>query len=107
MSHGRRGNAREQKVAKELRDAGWEVKGTGDAHGAVDLMAIQRGRKPIVVQVKGTAVARGAFGDFKPKERRELLEAAERGGANAWLAWAPPDRKPTRWIEPQDWPPLR
>lgn len=107
MSHGHRGNYAEHRVAEELRNWGWVVKGTGDAHGTTDLIGLREGRTPILVQVKATAAKRGPFADFKPAERRALIEEAELAGANAWLAWRPPDRKGTRWIEPDEWPPLR
>lgn len=100
---GARGAARERKVADELRDDGWVVKGTGDAHGAVDLIALKAGEVPRLVQVKGNRSG-GAFMNFRPEERAELLREALAAGAEAWLAYAPPDRKPTRWIPPSEWP---
>jgi hypothetical protein len=89
-------------VAEELRAEGYVVKGTGDAHGAIDLIALKAGEKPRCVQVKGNLG--GPFMNFRPKEREQFLVEAEMAGADAWLAYAPPDRQPTRWLPPFEWP---
>jgi hypothetical protein len=112
-----RGAARERKVADELRADGWIVKGTGDAHGAIDQIACRHGVTRII-QVKGSR--RSPYSDFPPHERAQFLREARQAGwglggdppceppvhIEAWLAWAPPDRKPTRWIHPDEWPEL-
>lgn len=101
MSNKARGAARENKVAEELRADGWLVKGTGDAHGKVDLIAL-RGGEAKLVQVKGSRWS--AYSDFSPAERETLGGEGAKAGFPVWLAWAPPDRKPTRWIPEEDWP---
>lgn len=107
VSGANRGAARERKVAKEARADGWIVKGTGDSHGAVDQIHLKKDMAPRCVQVKGSSVSRGRFADFPPEDRELLLQEAAKAGAEAWLAWAPPDRKPTRWIPPIEWPGMK
>lgn len=104
MSGGSRGAARERKVADEQRADGWVVKGTGDAHGHIDQIHAKAGERPRAVQVKGSSASRGPYADFQPEEREAFLREADKGGLEPWLAWAPPDRKPTRWIPPGKWP---
>lgn len=101
------GAARERKVATEQREDGWIVKGTGDAHGAVDQIHLKKGETPRCVQVKGSSAKRGPYADFPPEDREILLQEAAKAGAEAWLAWSPPDRKPTRWIPPIEWPGMK
>lgn len=87
-----------------IKAEGWVVKGTGDAHGEIDQIHLRAGDAPRCVQVKASSVRRGPYADFQPEARRKLLAEAAAAGAEAWLAWAPPDRKPTRWIPPSEWP---
>lgn len=85
----------------ELERDGWIVKGTGDAHGQIDLIALRDGVCSLI-QVKGSKS--GPFAHFGPEARAALLDQARIAGFPAVLAWAPPDRKPTRWIPPSEWP---
>lgn len=103
MSRQSRGASRERLVAEELRDQGWVVKGTGDAHGAIDLIALKQGYRPRVLQVKGNKGG-GPFMNFRPQERSLLQEEALQADADAWLIYAPPNRQSPRWIHPSDWP---
>lgn len=103
MSRQSRGASRERLVAEELRAEGYVVKGTGDAHGAIDLIALKEGHIPKVVQVKGNRDG-GPFANFRPAERLQIAREAEDAGADAWLAYAPPDRLPTRWYAEDEWP---
>lgn len=100
------GASRERKVAAEERANGAIWKGTGDAHGKIDGIRLKRGERPRVVQVKGTSG--GPFERFGPLERAELEQEAEAAGwpeaVDLFLAWAPPDRRPTRWIPAEEWP---
>jgi len=102
LNRQKKGAYAEGKVAKEARAEGWIVKGTGDAHGAVDQIHVRLGQCRLV-QVKGNRNG-GAYSNFGPEERQGMLDEALRAGFEAWLAWAPPDRKPTRWICSKDWP---
>jgi Holliday junction resolvase len=97
-----RGAYAERKVRAELEADGYLVKGTGDAHGAVDLVAVKEGRA-LLVQVKGNLHG-GPFMNFRPDERAALLGSARQAGAPCVLIYAPSDRKPPRWIWPRDWP---
>jgi Holliday junction resolvase len=97
-----RGSARERIVAEELRAKGWIVKGTGDAHGAIDLIAVRRGDVRLI-QVKGNRDG-GPFANFRPTERKLMNEEALRAGFKAWLVYAPPDRQAPRWIPSWTWP---
>ena len=103
MSRQSRGAARERIVAEELRAEGWIVKGTGDAHGAIDLIALKRGERPRVLQIKGN-VAGGPFMNFRQPERSLIQQEALQADADAWLVYAPPDRKAPRWLHPGEWP---
>lgn len=90
-------------MAEGLREDGWIVKGTGDAHGAIDLIALKCGERPMVLQVKGNKTG-GPYMNFRRPERTLLLEEASRAGADPWLIYAPPDRRAPRWLHPSEWP---
>jgi len=90
-------------VAEELRSEGWIVKGTGDAHGAIDLIALKKHHSPKLIQVKGNRDG-GPFANFRPTERAILVIEAQKAGGEPLLAWSPPDRQPTRWYGLDDWP---
>lgn len=102
MSRQSRGAARERIVAEQLRSEGWIVKGTGDAHGAIDLIALKGGYAK-VIQVKGNLKG-GPFANFRPPERKLMLEEAKTAGAEAVLVYAPPNRRAPQWIPPMGWP---
>jgi Holliday junction resolvase len=97
------GPARERALANLLRADGWVVKGTGDAHGATDLVCLKRGETPKLVQVKANRKG-GPYMNFRKAERAELQAEAEQAGAECWLVYWPPDRQPPRWIGPELWP---
>lgn len=105
MSAKARGAARERVVADLLREMDWVCKGTGDAHGHIDLIALKRGERPMVLQIKGTLTP---FDHFRPAERDAFLTEVAAAGwpeaLDAYLVWAPPDRKPPRFIAPEHWP---
>jgi hypothetical protein len=54
-----------------------------------------------MIEVKSTAA--GPFHSFGPKDREEILVAAEKAGLDPWLAFWPP-RKELKFISPVDWP---
>lgn len=126
MPRSRRGGlGRELDVRDVLRELGWEANRT--AKEKADVIAIApalaqhptfgllvdpaawpvRGHadpfrwSPLFVQVKSTKA--GPYGNFGPVERIALVEAAERCGGVAWLAWWPPRGK-LAWIPSNDWP---
>lgn len=69
--------------------------------GDADLVALQDGKRPMLIEVKSTAD--GPYKTFGPKERAELSFAARLAGAEAWLVWWPPRGK-ARWIAEHEWP---
>lgn len=91
----------EHKVLARLRECGWFAFRTPASLGVCDVVALRRGYPPMFVECKSTT--RSAFDGFPPADRRELLEAAHRAGANAFLAWWPP-RKPLKIIPSGEWP---
>lgn len=102
MSRQAKGAYAERKVAQQARTDGWIVKGTGDAHGAIDQIHCRSGEVRLV-QVKGNRSG-GPFANFRPDERQLMNEEAFQAGFKAWLAYAPPDRQPVRWIPSWEWP---
>lgn len=127
MNHGQ---TAERAVRKHLEQQGWvvfPVTGTrlpGGRRGfhtagttVCDLIALRRlsGRLdhdcpddlasdgPLLVEVKATT--RSPWVAFSKAERRELLETAQRAGAEAWLAWYPPGGD-LRYLPSDEWPPL-
>ena len=102
-----RGNARENAVARLLRDEGWIVGSMRHSEGGGDLIAARSVALPFVrsvvrlVEVKSTAA--GPWEHFGPRDRQLLLDYAKVAGATAWLAWWPP-RKKIQWIPPEEWP---
>lgn len=69
--------------------------------GDADLVALKAGCEPQMVEVKSTS--RGPYHSFGPKDRAELVAAAERAGAIAILCWWPPRKQP-EWIPSSVWP---
>jgi Holliday junction resolvase len=99
-----RGHARERQVRKQLEDDGWFVCRAAGSLGDADLVALrsnQVGCQAWLIEVKSTA--RGPYHGFGPKDRAQLLAAALLAGAQAWLCWWPPRKKP-QWIPDGEWP---
>jgi Holliday junction resolvase len=100
-----RGSARERQVADWLRDRDYFVVKVGGSLGAADLLACRaRPREVLLVQVKSDK--RGPFEHFGPKDRAELLAAAEKAGGLPVLAWWPA-RGQLRWFDHTEWPAVR
>lgn len=97
-----RGIKRERQLRKLLEDGGWWVSRAAGSLGDADLIALRRHMTPMLIEVKSTTA--GPFSGFGPADRQELLAAAERAGAEAWLVWWPADRKPPRWLSADEWP---
>ena len=91
----------EHKVLKVLRDAGWWCFRTPASLGVCDIVALRAGYTPRFIEVKSTT--RSAFAGFPPTDRRELIDAAEKAGAIAQLAYWPP-RKALQMIPHYEWP---
>ena len=95
------GTRRERQVRDYLMDRDWIVFRPGASLGVADLVALQEGQRPMLVQVKGSD--RGPYADFRPAERTRLKATAKLCGAVAVLAWWPP-RGVLRLIGPEEWP---
>lgn len=95
-----RGIARERQVRKLLEDDGWWVCRAAGSLGDADLVAL-RGPEKRLIEVKSTM--RGPYSGFGPEQRSELTYAAEIAGAEAWLCWWPPRKKPA-WYPENVWP---
>ena len=96
-----RGITRERQVRRLLEAEDWWVARAAGSLGDADLIALKLGKRPLLIEVKSTTA--GPFHSFGPKDRAELLLAAEISGADAVLCWWPPRAKPM-WIEPESWP---
>ncbi len=96
-----RGHNRERQVRRLLEDDDWFVTRAAGSLGDVDLVALKAGKLPMLIEVKSTAG--GPYERFGPKDRADLLFAAELAGAIAVLAWWPP-RGELRWIASSEWP---
>ena len=92
---------RERKVKAKLIDDDWWVCRAAGSLGDADLVALKDGKRPRLIEVKGSAA--GPFHDFGPSDRAALLLAARLAGADAVLAWWPPRGKLT-WLWPESWP---
>lgn len=95
-----RGHNRERAVRDRLQADDWWVCRAAGSLGDADLVALKPGRK-LLIEVKSTA--KGPYEHFGPKDREDLLFAADMAGARAVLCWWPPRGKP-QWIEPSTWP---
>jgi Holliday junction resolvase len=112
------GNARELKVMAVLAEEGWLCASRRHIGGAGDVLAIRYalnvssdgisatviGVEAMLLEVKSTAG--GPWERFGPDDRRDLIETAERHGAEPWLYWWPPRRELQR-IHSSEFPPNR
>lgn len=97
----RRGHDRERAVKALLEQDDWVVIRAPGSLGIFDLAAMKAGETNRLIEVKSTAG--GPYERFGPADRAALLEAAERAGAVAELAYWPPRGK-LRFIPSADWP---
>lgn len=107
-----RGHDKERKVRRLLEEEGWWTCRAAGSLGDADIVALRPGLidEPTLggmladarlVEVKANTGS--PFKNFQPSDRRDLMEAAERAGAEAWLCHWPPRAKP-RWLSTSDWP---
>jgi Holliday junction resolvase len=90
-----KGIARERQVRKLLESEGWWVGRAAGSLGDADLFAsrpyVEHGYRNLadvrLIEVKATS--RGPWHGFGPQDRRDLLVAARKAGAVAWLYWWP------------------
>ena len=95
------GHNRERQLRKLLEDAGWFVIRAPGSLGVADLCALKAGEQPRLIESK--AVKAGPYANFGPADRQALLDAAEKAGARAELAWWP-SRGSLVWIGSEAWP---
>lgn len=99
-----RGHDRERQVKALLEKDDWFVTRAAGSLGDADLVALKVGHTPRIIEVKSTAG--GPYERFGPKQRADLLFAAEMAGAVAQLCWWPP-RGTAHWLNACEWPTAR
>ena len=105
------GHQRERQVKKLLEDEGWFVIRAPGSLGVADLVAIREEEDPgykyrhsVVRFIECKANEKGGpYMNFRPEDRKALLEAAEKAGARAELAFWP-KRGNLTWIRSEAWP---
>ena len=109
------GHARERQVKKLLEEEGWFVIRAPGSLGVADLVAIREESHcygwddydvshPVVRFVECKANEKGGpYMNFRPPDRQALIEAAEKAGARAELAYWP-KRGNLVWIGSEAWP---
>lgn len=70
----------ERRVKKELEEQGWLCFRTAGSHGVADVIAIQGGRVPRLIQCKLT-------GKISRTDRSKLKEVANEAGAVPMICW--------------------
>ena len=105
------GHQRERQVKKLLEEEGWFVIRAPGSLGVADLVAIgaSQHRDSIhglsrvrMIEVKGNEKG-GPYMNFRPSDRQALIDAAEKAGARAELAFWP-KRGNLTWIGSEAWP---
>jgi Holliday junction resolvase len=81
-----RGHGRERSLVKLLREQGCFALRAPASLGVADVVALKLGETPRLYECKSTLTP---YAHFQPADRQELIEAAERAGAEAILAWWP------------------
>lgn len=99
-----RGIARERDLRRLLEADGWWVCRASGSLGDADLLAMRADSRPRLIEVKSTQA--GPYAGFLPRDRSELLIAAHKAGADAWLVWWPKRTQP-QWIGSSQWPQAR
>lgn len=103
MNTSSKGTAAELRVASYLQARGWLVGSRRHIGGAGDLVAIRAEGERRLLEVKASSVKRGPFADFKPHDRKALLQTAKEFRAEPLLAWSPTPSR-VQMIPPKDWP---
>jgi hypothetical protein len=103
VNSARKGNAKELRTAELLAADGWLVGSRRHIGGAGDLLAVKRGERPRLIEVKATAEVpwRSTFG---PLKRAELRDCAAAHGAVAEIAWWRPRARQPEWLDEAVWP---
>ena len=93
-----------------LREQGWWAIRSPASKGEVDVVAIRTipyanvddyAIRVHFYEVKSTAA--GPYSHFLPADREALKAEAKKAGADPWLCWWPPRKKP-EFIPASDWP---
>jgi Holliday junction resolvase len=82
MTNRQRGDYFERQVVHTLRAHGWVVIRSAGSLGVADIVALRKGNTPSLVSCK-------LGGRIGPKERAEILDAADRAGGRAVVAMRP------------------
>ncbi len=103
-----RGTSRERQVARELEKDGYAVTRSAGSRSPWDLVAVCKANRdaPVVSQTLFVQVKtdkRGAFANFGPAARKELLDAAHAVNAIPVLVHWPAGEK-QRWYYQSEWP---
>jgi len=96
-----RGHDRERQVRQQLELDGWVVVRAAGSLGVVDLIALKRGERPRLIEVKSTAGS--PYERFGPAKRLQLAHVADLADADALLAWWPPNGE-LHLIDSSNWP---
>ena len=109
------GHQRERQIKKLLEEEGWFVIRAPGSLGVADLVAVRRSplnvasayglthlSEAMFIECKANEKG-GPYMNFRPEDRKELLEAAEKAGARAELAYWP-KRGSLVWIGSEAWP---
>lgn len=112
-----RGIDRERDLRELLEADGWWVCRAAGSLGDADLVAVKdfsigmlSEPHPVVRLIEVKSTAAGPYHSFGPRDRADLLTAAVKAGAQAWLAWWPPCKPGQRkadtltWIPASAWP---
>lgn len=106
------GHQRERQVKKLLEEEGWFVIRAPGSLGVADLVAVkailswdtESGFASEVRFIECKANEKGGpYMNFRPEDRQALIDAAEKAGARAELAWWPKYGSLT-WIDSSAWP---
>lgn len=95
------GHDRERAIKRILEDEGWWVIRAPASLGEADLVALKAGEQPRMIEAK--ANTGNPYMNFRPEDRQALLDAAEKAGARAELAFWPKFGNLT-WIGSEAWP---
>ena len=101
------GHQRERQVKKLLEEEGWFVIRAPGSLGVADLVAIAGpvgygGSIVRFIECKANEKG-GPYMNFRPDDRQALIDAAEKAGARAELAFWP-KRGNLTWIGSEAWP---
>lgn len=98
---GAKGATKERQSRKLYEEAGWIVIRAAGSLGPIDFVALKRGERPRLIQVKASS---SPWMNFRPAERAELLAVAKLAGATPELAWWGPRARTHILFDEAEWP---